>query len=49
MTACCQDESRDLDRAFGEERAKALRATLHYIAAPEFAQRVDDKSSPRQV
>jgi DNA-binding MarR family transcriptional regulator len=37
------------ERPFGGERAKALRATLHYIASPEFARRLNDKLSPRKV
>jgi DNA-binding MarR family transcriptional regulator len=42
-----EEAQRRFERAFGEERAKALRATLDYIASPEFALTLDDGSSTR--
>ena len=35
------------ERAFGEEKARALRATLDYGVSPEFTLRLDGKSSAR--
>jgi DNA-binding MarR family transcriptional regulator len=42
-----QDAQRRFERAFGAERARALRATLDYIASPEFALRFDQESAVR--
>jgi hypothetical protein len=33
------------ERAFGEKKARALRATLDYGVSPEFTLRLDGKSS----
>jgi hypothetical protein len=38
---------RRFERAFGEEKARALRATLDYGVSPEFTLRLDGKSSAR--
>jgi DNA-binding MarR family transcriptional regulator len=38
-----EDAQRRFERAFGAERARVLRATLDYIASPEFALRLDCK------
>ena len=42
-----QDAQRRFERAFGTERARVLRATLDYIASPEFALRFDQESAAR--
>jgi DNA-binding MarR family transcriptional regulator len=42
-----EDAQRRFERAFGEERAKALRATLDDIASPEFADALDAGRSAR--
>jgi DNA-binding MarR family transcriptional regulator len=39
-----KEAQRRFERTFGEERARELRATLDYIASPEFALRLDQKS-----
>src|SRR5260370_6196024 len=36
-----EEAQRRFERAFGEEKARAFRATLDYIASPEFALRLD--------
>jgi len=38
-----EEAQRRFERAFGEEKARAFRATLDYIASPEFALRLDCK------
>jgi DNA-binding MarR family transcriptional regulator len=40
-----EEAQRRFERALGEEKARAFRATLDYIASPEFALRLDCKSS----
>jgi DNA-binding MarR family transcriptional regulator len=42
-----EEAQRRFERALGEEKARAFRATLDYIASPEFALRLDCKSSAR--
>jgi hypothetical protein len=42
-----EEAQRRFERAFGAERARALRATLDYIASPEFALRFDQESAVR--
>jgi DNA-binding MarR family transcriptional regulator len=44
-----EEAQRRFERAFGAARAKELRATLDYIASPEFALRLDGKSSARSA
>jgi hypothetical protein len=36
-----EEAQRRFERAFGEEKARVLRATLDYIASPEFTLRLD--------
>jgi len=38
-----EEAQRRFERAFGEEKARVFRATLDYIASPEFALRLDCK------
>jgi DNA-binding MarR family transcriptional regulator len=38
-----EEAQRRFERAFGKEKARALRATLDYIASREFALRLDDR------
>ena len=38
-----EEAQRRFESAFGEERARVVRATLDYIASPEFARRLDCK------
>jgi DNA-binding MarR family transcriptional regulator len=42
-----EEAQRRFERALGKEKARALRATLNYIASPEFALRVDQEQSAR--
>jgi hypothetical protein len=39
-----EEDQRRVEHALGAEKARALRATLNYIASPEFSLRVDGKS-----
>jgi DNA-binding MarR family transcriptional regulator len=40
-TPLWEEAQRRFEHAFGDERASALRATLDYIASPEFAHRLE--------